>query len=79
TGLKYRSKHLSASATYFSNFYRDLLATVPANDSRGCPIFIVRPGTVYDSANCQIVSSPPGASPVRVFQTQNIDRARIQG
>lgn len=79
TGVKYRSKRLSASATYFSNSYKDLLATVPANDSRGCPIFIVRPGTVYDSANCQIISSPPGSSPVRVYQTQNIDRARIQG
>ncbi|MER3631068.1 MAG: hypothetical protein C4325_01905 [Blastocatellia bacterium] len=79
TGIKFRSKHLSASVTYFSNFYKDLLATVPANDSRGCPIFIVRPGTVYDSANCQIVSSPPGSSPIRVFQTQNIDRAKIRG
>lgn len=79
TGVKYRSKHFSASANYFSNSYKNLLATVPANDRRGCPIFIVRPGTVYDSSNCQIVSSPPGQSPVRVYQTQNIDRARIQG
>jgi outer membrane receptor protein involved in Fe transport len=79
TGLKVRAKKFSASATYFSNFYESLLATVPANDSRGCPIFIVQPGTVYDSNNCQIVSSPPGRAPVRVYQTVNIDKARIQG
>src|SRR5207249_3300896 len=29
--------------------------------------------------NCFILSTPPGRSPVRVSQTQNVDSARIQG
>lgn len=81
TSLKVRTERFTASATYFNNSYKNFLATVPASDNRPqrCPIFIVRPGTVYDATNCFIVSTPPGPAPVRVYQTQNIDRARIQG
>lgn len=78
SSLKVRTSRFSASFTYFNNSYKNFLATVEANDSRGCPVFIVRPGTVYDSDNCRIISSPP-PGPTRVFQTQNIDKARIQG
>lgn len=77
--LRFRTKRFFGTVTYFRNSYSNFLATPAADDSRGCPIFIVQPGTVYDADNCNIVSSPPGRSPVRVFQTQNIDRARIQG
>ncbi|MEO7674379.1 MAG: TonB-dependent receptor [Pyrinomonadaceae bacterium] len=77
--VKVRTSRFSASLTYFNNSYRNFLNTVAASDTRGCPIFIVRPGTVYDVGNCFIVSSPPGRGPVRVSQTQNVDRARIQG
>ena len=79
TSIKVRKAKFSASATYFRNSYKDFLSTREANDRRGCPIFITQPGTVYDANNCYIVSSPPGRSPVRVSQTQNIDRALIQG
>ncbi|MGH9949225.1 MAG: TonB-dependent receptor [Pyrinomonadaceae bacterium] len=79
TSLKIRTSRFAGSITYFNNTYKDLLATVPADDSRGCPIFIVRLGTVYDADNCFIVTSPPGPAPVRVFQTRNIERTRIQG
>jgi len=79
TSVRFKSKHLAASATYFINKYENFMSTPAVFDSRGCPIFIVYPGTVYDSANCQIVSSPPGRSPVRVYQTQNVDKALIQG
>ena len=77
--VRFKNKHFSASATYFVNNYENFMSTPAAFDSRGCPIFIVKPGTVYDADNCQIVSSPPGRDPVRVYQTQNVDRARIQG
>ncbi|HMU33787.1 MAG TPA: TonB-dependent receptor [Pyrinomonadaceae bacterium] len=77
--VRFKNKHFSASATYFVNNYENFMSTPAAFDSRGCPIFIVQPGTIYDADNCQIVSSPPGRSPVRVYQTQNVDRARIQG
>lgn len=79
TSLKFKTSRFAASVTYFNNSYKNLLATVAANDSRNCPVFIVRPGTVYDSQNCSIVTSPPGPAPVRVYQTQNVERARIQG
>ncbi len=79
TSLKIVSSHFVSAFTYFNNSYSNLLATVPADDHRGCPVFIVRPGTVYDEDNCYIVSTPPGPVPVRVYQTQNIERARIQG
>ena len=62
TSLKFRSNRFAASATYFNNTYENLLATVPAVDGNGQPIFLNQPGP-----------------PVRVYQTQNIDRARIQG
>jgi len=77
--VRFKNKHFSASATYFVNNYENFMSTPAAFDSRGCPIFIVPAGTVYDSNNCQIVSTPPGRSAVRVYQTQNVDRARIQG
>jgi outer membrane receptor protein involved in Fe transport len=77
--VKVRKERLTASATYFHNAYRNFLNTVNANDSRGCPVFITQPGTVYDANNCSIVSFPPGRTPVRVLQTQNVDRARIHG
>jgi outer membrane receptor protein involved in Fe transport len=73
--VKYRTKRFSASATYFNNSYKNFLATVEANDSRDCPIYLVQPGVVYDAENCRPVSGQP----TRVYQTQNIDRARIQG
>ncbi|HMJ09606.1 MAG TPA: TonB-dependent receptor [Pyrinomonadaceae bacterium] len=79
TSVKFKTSRFSASVTYFNNSYRNLLATVPTDDHRGCPIFIAAPGTVYDANNCFVISSPPGQSPVRVYQTQNVDRARIQG
>ncbi|HQZ83252.1 MAG TPA: TonB-dependent receptor, partial [Pyrinomonadaceae bacterium] len=79
TTVRFKNKHFSASATYFRNNYENFMSTPAAFDSRGCPIFIVQPGTVYDPDNCQIVSSPPGRDPVRVYQTQNVDKARIQG
>ncbi|MEO6050813.1 MAG: TonB-dependent receptor, partial [Pyrinomonadaceae bacterium] len=79
TSARLQTSRVIASATYFNNSYENFLNTVEANDRRGCPIFIVRSGTVYDANNCFIVSSPPGPAPVRVSQTQNIDRARIQG
>lgn len=79
TSVKFRTKRFAASATYFTNSYKNFLATVPADDSRGCPVFVVRPGTVYDANNCFIVTPAPGPAPIRVYQTQNIDRARIQG
>jgi outer membrane receptor protein involved in Fe transport len=62
TSIKFRSNRFAASATYFNNTYKNLLATVPALDRNGQPIFLNQPGP-----------------PVRVYQTRNIDRARIQG
>lgn len=79
TSVKIRKSKFSASATYFRNAYKDFLNTREASDRRGCPIFITQPGTVFDANNCFIVSSPPGRSPVRVSQTQNVDKAMIQG
>jgi hemoglobin/transferrin/lactoferrin receptor protein len=84
TSVKFRNKRFSASATYFNNTYKNFLATVPAitdpaRNGRECPVFIVPPGTVYDEDNCLITSVPQGGRIVQVFQTQNIDRARIQG
>ncbi|MGE3466008.1 MAG: TonB-dependent receptor [Pyrinomonadaceae bacterium] len=79
TSIKIRKAKFSASATYFRNSYKDFLNTREANDRRGCPIFITQPGTVFDADNCNIVSFPPGRAPVRVSQTQNIDKALIQG
>src|SRR5690606_34035223 len=68
------------SATYFNNNYKNFLATAPAQDSRGCPVFIVSPGPVYDPDNCLPDSRPPRPpAPIEVFQTQNVERARIQG
>ena len=79
TSLKIRKENFSASATYFRNSYKNFLNTRETFDSRGCPIFITQAGTIFDAANCNIVSFPPGRTPVRVSQTQNIDEARIQG
>lgn len=79
SSVKFKTKRFSASATYFNNNYENFLATAPAIDSRGCPVFIVPAGTVYDANNCFIVSTPPRTTATEVFQTQNVDRARIQG
>lgn len=85
SSVKVRTKRFSASATFFSNSYKNFLATTPAittplDNGRECPVFIVPAGTVYDADMCLIVSRPPrSAAPIQVFQTQNIDRARIQG
>jgi len=79
TSVKVRSSRFTTSVTYFINSYKNFLNNIAANDRGNCPIFITRPGTVFDANNCFIVSTPPGPAPVRVFQTQNIDRARIQG
>jgi|CXWL01.1.fsa_nt_gi outer membrane receptor protein involved in Fe transport len=79
TSVKIRKAKFSVSATYFRNSYKNFLNTREAKDSRGCPIFITQPGTVFDANNCNIVSFPPGRTPVRVSQTQNIDKALIQG
>jgi outer membrane receptor protein involved in Fe transport len=62
TSAKFRSDHFAASATYFNNTYRNLLATVPALDRDDHFIFLNQPGPA-----------------TQVYQTQNIDRARIQG
>ncbi|HQU92685.1 MAG TPA: TonB-dependent receptor [Pyrinomonadaceae bacterium] len=59
--VKYRTKRLSASATYFNNSYKNFLATVEARDRGRDFVFTVDP------------------LPVQVYQTQNVDRARIQG
>lgn len=79
TAIRFKNKHLSAAATYFRNAYENFMSTPAANDRRGCPVFIVQPGTVYDANNCFIVSTPSGRDPVRVYQTQNVDKAMIQG
>lgn len=60
TSLKFKSEHFVGSFTFFHNSYKNLLATVPAADAAGTPIFITGSGA-------------------RVYQTQNIDRATIQG
>lgn len=64
TGLRWRWRGASATASYFNNTYRDLLTTRPALDASGTPILI--PGS-------------PGQDPIPVSQTVNADRARIQG
>lgn len=83
TSVKVRTSRFGGSVTYFNNSYRNLLATTPTSfplpDGRLCPINVVQTGVVYDVDNCQVVSFPPGRAPVRVYQTENIDRARIQG
>lgn len=62
TGVRVKTSRYAASITYFNNSYRNLLATVPAVDRNGQPIFLNLPGPA-----------------TRVSQTQNFDRARIQG
>ncbi len=62
TSVKFKNSKFAASATYFRNSYKDLLATVPAVDRSGQPIFLNRPGPA-----------------TRIYQTQNVDLARIQG
>lgn len=63
TGVKFRTSRLASSVTYFNNLYDNFLSTVIARDRNGNPITIPR----------------PGRSPIQVFQTQNIARARIRG
>ncbi len=54
TSIKIKTARYSASATYFSNSYKNLLATVPALDRNGNAIFLNRPGPpsqVYQTQN----------------------------
>jgi hemoglobin/transferrin/lactoferrin receptor protein len=62
-GAKFRTSKFAGSFTYFNNTYRDFLSTALAFDRNGLPIRIIR----------------PGQSPVDVYQTINIGKARIQG
>lgn len=62
--IKLRRSRFSGSATYFRNSYRNFLNTVAARDRNGDFIFLMQ---------------SPGAPPTQVYQTQNIDRALIQG
>lgn len=63
TSMKLRTSRFAASFTYFNNYYRNFLSTVAAIDRNGNPI---------------VIPQPP-RSPIPVFQTQNISKARIQG
>ena len=60
---KIRTSKFAAEFTYFNNNYRNFLSSVIAIDRNGVPIRIIR----------------PGASPLDVYQTTNIGKARIQG
>lgn len=64
TSVKLKFSRFAASATYFNNYYENFLSTATARDREGNPIVIVR---------------PPPSSPIPVFQTKNIAKARIQG
>jgi hemoglobin/transferrin/lactoferrin receptor protein len=66
TGIKVRTSRFAASATYFSNYFKNFLATIPAMDT-----------TVEPPVPIQIIT--PGRPPIQVYQTQNVNRARIQG
>jgi TonB-dependent heme/hemoglobin receptor len=79
TSIKIAKEKFTVSATYFRNAYRNFLNTVAATDSRDCAIFITQPGTIFDAANCNIISFPRGRDPIRVYQTRNVDKAMIQG
>lgn len=63
-GVRYRSRSVAGSFTYFNNRYTDFLTSVSALDRTGAPI-ILNPG--------------PGQEPIPVFRTVNTGRARIQG
>jgi hemoglobin/transferrin/lactoferrin receptor protein len=62
-GAKFRASKFAGSFVYFNNTYRDFLSTAQSFDRNGQPIRIVR----------------AGQSPIDVFQTINIGKARIQG
>ncbi len=62
--IKLRKSHFIGSATYFRNSYRNFLNTVAARDRNNNFIFLMQ---------------SPGPPPTQVYQTQNVDRARIQG
>ncbi|MEP7075600.1 MAG: TonB-dependent receptor [Acidobacteriota bacterium] len=84
TSVKVRTSKFAGSVTYFNNSYKNLLATLPAFTpvgNKSCPVFITFPGTVFDADNCNPVDpQPPGVQdPIQVFQTVNVQRARIQG
>lgn len=55
--VKFRTKHIIGSATYFNNYFKNFLATVFT----------------------EIQIPRPPRAPVDVYQTQNINTARIQG
>ncbi len=69
TSVKFQTSRFAGSVTYFNNSYTNFLATVTARDRDDNPIVISRPPT----------PSNPNPQPIPVFQTQNIDKARIQG
>jgi hemoglobin/transferrin/lactoferrin receptor protein len=62
-GAKFRTSKFAGSLTYFNNTYKDFLSNELAFDRNGQPIKIIR----------------PGQSPIDVYQTINIGKARIQG
>ncbi|MGC2238653.1 MAG: TonB-dependent receptor [Pyrinomonadaceae bacterium] len=62
-GAKFRTSKFAGSLTYFNNTYRDFLSNQLAFDRNGQPIRIIL----------------PGQTPIDVYQTINIGKARIQG
>ena len=66
TSVKFSTSRFHGSVTYFHNYFKDFLATVPAMDN-----------TVEPPIPIQIIN--PGRPPTQVYQTQNVNRARIQG
>lgn len=63
TSLKFQTSRFAGAVTYFNNLYDNFLATPNAKDRNGVPILLPR----------------PGRSPLAVYQTQNVRKARIQG
>jgi len=63
--VRYRTKRLVASATYFNNYFENFLATVAAVDDSVTPP--------------QPIRIPTARGFIQIYQTQNIRTARIQG
>ena len=66
TSVKFSTSRFRGAVTYFHNYFKNFLATVPAMDN-----------TVEPPVPIQIIT--PGRPPTQVFQTQNVKQARIQG
>jgi outer membrane receptor protein involved in Fe transport len=64
TSAKFRTSKFTGSVTYFNNYYKNFLSTQLALDRNGVPIVIPRPAP---------------QTPIDIYQTQNVRRARIQG